>query len=414
MNESRQAFIVGITTLIMMIVTAGLLFWKSNVALSIKGYELKGTFDTVNGMIPGAPVRFRGYRIGRVFDVSPGDNEIIVTFKVNNDLKIPEGSRLEVTFDGLIGERFLIIVPPDIPSGGYLREGATMKGESNAGLAKFVDVGTENLAVTKEMLESIQAGLEQGEIEDTLAETIYNFRTMVRNMSEVTDYMREFTKQDDIKSIVNSLGEVAQTLERISKRIETQILTDSAAAKFDQSLTNFVTFSEDLNQFSQTLNSYLSGNGESGSGSSTMSFLRTINTMQVIPGGLVEYSPGTSTPYYLINVDWDFGDTYFRTGFGDRITGTDELLNIQYGVDLNDSISTRLGLFYTEPGLGLDYQANDYWEFELEAFNLEEMEMNITSKLKLRDHVYGIINLKQDPDIKNKYNNYAFGFSYDF
>jgi phospholipid/cholesterol/gamma-HCH transport system substrate-binding protein len=91
---------------------------------SASGYELNARFDRIDGLAIGADVRLAGVKVGRVIGerIDPQTFQAIVTFSVDNDIKLPKDSSAQVTTAGLLGGSVLSVVPggdnATIPPGG--------------------------------------------------------------------------------------------------------------------------------------------------------------------------------------------------------------------------------------------------------------------------------------------------------
>ena len=117
----KHAFRVGLISFVMCLMIATLLIWISGIFLRAGGYELKGRFSTVNGLLPGDDVRYRGYKVGRVFSIKPSPDHIEVSFRVRQGTNIPKNSKLRVLFDGLIGEKYMGVIPNTNEKSWYCR-----------------------------------------------------------------------------------------------------------------------------------------------------------------------------------------------------------------------------------------------------------------------------------------------------
>jgi phospholipid/cholesterol/gamma-HCH transport system substrate-binding protein len=80
---------------------------------TVTGYTLHARFDRVDGLAIGSDVRLAGVRIGTVKSagIDAKTYQAVVTFSVENNLKLPTDSSAEITSDGLLGGKFLSIVP---------------------------------------------------------------------------------------------------------------------------------------------------------------------------------------------------------------------------------------------------------------------------------------------------------------
>ena len=84
---------------------------------SIDGYTLNARFDRIGSLKVGSDVRLSGVKVGAVLD-SRLDQETylaVVSFSVQNDLKLPEDTSAEIVSEGLLGGQFLALVPGGAP-----------------------------------------------------------------------------------------------------------------------------------------------------------------------------------------------------------------------------------------------------------------------------------------------------------
>ena len=67
---------VGLTTVIALVVLAMIISWKSEIFLIRTGYELIGSFKSIEGLTIGSEVRYRGFNIGKVMSIDPTPKDI--------------------------------------------------------------------------------------------------------------------------------------------------------------------------------------------------------------------------------------------------------------------------------------------------------------------------------------------------
>lgn len=91
-------------------------------------YSIVAHFDDATGVTPGDEIRLAGVRIGKVSDVTVDRGEAVVDMNIDERHRIPEGSRFELTWKNLLGQRFVQVVPPDGATGGgpAVEEGALL------------------------------------------------------------------------------------------------------------------------------------------------------------------------------------------------------------------------------------------------------------------------------------------------
>ena len=102
---------IGLTVLVIFILSiGGIKTWSS-------GYQINLNFNFVNGVKIGAPVRFAGVDVGEVkrikLDFVPEQNRsnVRLVVWVRDIIKIPDDSSVWVNTLGLLGEKYIEIMP---------------------------------------------------------------------------------------------------------------------------------------------------------------------------------------------------------------------------------------------------------------------------------------------------------------
>jgi phospholipid/cholesterol/gamma-HCH transport system substrate-binding protein len=96
------------------------------------GYTLTAKFDRIDGLPQGADVRLSGVRIGSVTDQRI-DRETflaVVTMRIDPDIRLPADTSAEITSEGLLGGRFIALVPGG--SDRMLADGGTIEATQSA------------------------------------------------------------------------------------------------------------------------------------------------------------------------------------------------------------------------------------------------------------------------------------------
>jgi phospholipid/cholesterol/gamma-HCH transport system substrate-binding protein len=75
--------------------------------------ELRARFDRIDGLAPGADVRIAGVKVGSVVDqrIDPQTFLAVITMRVEGGLRLPADSSAEITSEGLLGGRYVALVP---------------------------------------------------------------------------------------------------------------------------------------------------------------------------------------------------------------------------------------------------------------------------------------------------------------
>lgn len=77
------------------------------------GISLTARFDRIDGLSNGADVRIAGVRVGSVTEsrIDPQTFSAELTMKVDRNLRLPDDTSAEVTSEGLLGGRYVSLVP---------------------------------------------------------------------------------------------------------------------------------------------------------------------------------------------------------------------------------------------------------------------------------------------------------------
>ena len=79
----------------------------------VGGYELVARFDSVEGLNVGSDVRLGGIKIGAVVsqELDPVTYLAVVRIGIAEDVRIPTDSIVQVVSEGLLGGRYMAIIP---------------------------------------------------------------------------------------------------------------------------------------------------------------------------------------------------------------------------------------------------------------------------------------------------------------
>ncbi|WP_439597274.1 outer membrane lipid asymmetry maintenance protein MlaD [Falsiroseomonas sp.] len=74
---------------------------------------LTAKFDRIDGLAPGADVRVAGVKVGSVVDqrIDPQTFLAVLTLRIDSGLRMPSDSSAEIASEGLLGGRFVSLVP---------------------------------------------------------------------------------------------------------------------------------------------------------------------------------------------------------------------------------------------------------------------------------------------------------------
>lgn len=402
--QDNTAFKVGIVSFILALAIGALLIWKSGLFLKASGYQLVGQFNNVGGLLTGAEVRYRGYKVGKVFKVQPLRGDIKVYFWVNPGLEIPKGSILRVVFDGLVGEKYLAIRPNENATE-LVKEGDVLEGYASPGLADAVEVGTHNLEQTEAILKHYRGILTSKEVSDSITNTLISFSQTAKELNGILKKLNEVSNLSSLNDTLESFKKTAQSLNQMADRLNNTVANEETAQNINKIVANLAQFTEGLKSFTTT------GNGTTKSGiSGPMSMIKTISAITVAPEASMQYSTLQKSASYLVQADINLSDSFLRIGAGDT-WGSTQILNLQKGFPLSSQSHARVGLVESYPGVGLDYNYNPNVSFSVDVFNINDVQAEIQGRLKVSKQADAFIQLSRDPGNTSSYSNLGVGIA---
>jgi hypothetical protein len=301
---------VGVFTLIALVALGAIIVWKTDIFMVQQGYEMIGSFDNVEGLTVGSEVRYRGFKAGKVMRVDPGRDDIRVYTVISRDVKLPADSFLRVSYDGIVGLKFLEIRPGT--SEAYYTPPSVLLGIKTSGIVDFVDVGSQSLVQAKEILETIRGMVQDPKLQAAFYSTIFTADKVAIDLEKLTVEIRQTNKS--IKDIV-------------------------ADPKFQSSVKGTIHETE------KTL-------------TSANKFFDSVSKINLRASAGVDIGSRSNS----VRGDLDVVQSdknYLRFGLGEGPVRQPSLLDILFNSQLNDRFSFRLGIISNQIGGGIAFYPTD-------------------------------------------------------
>ena len=349
--EKPNYFLIGIISTILIGAIACLIIWKSNLMDRRSGIELTGRFESVDGLIENAVVKYRGFPIGYVKSIVPNPLNVDVNFFIDPDYPIPTGSTLRIIFDGLIGEKYLAIIPnPD--SSEILAPHSVLPGSTSAELAAFIDKGAKNLDTLNNILLSLSDLFMNPSLQVEYQATALEIQSIIKNINHISDQIAKVSKTN-LVSTIDGINRILINLDRI--------MSDGNYDKIEKTLNNIETLSRSLNEI--TDNDQLKMGLFSTLEETKSVFKRSNNFFDFASQVKIKtpltlmYNHLKIDPYYFYSLDVNLylNSSLLTLGFG-NYTKKNELINVIFGTRIFNSMLFQYGLIKKDIGLGLTYK----------------------------------------------------------
>lgn len=118
-------------------------------------YPLTIVFDDASGVIKGSEVRMGGARIGQVSRLPELNDQVRVevALAIKKAIHIPAGSTFQINSVTLLGDKLIVVIPPDDRSGGFIQPESRLEG---AGLTGLDAIQNNAEAVSKDVLRIVK------------------------------------------------------------------------------------------------------------------------------------------------------------------------------------------------------------------------------------------------------------------
>ncbi len=137
-KEKRSEAIVGLFLLIGLGVLGALIVKFGQIGEdSMEGkYNAEITFSDASGLIKGSEIRMGGARIGKVTSTPElqSDLKVLVQMRLTGQIKIDKESSFQVESLSILGDKMIVVTPPEEFSGEYLKDGDVLFGSESGGL----------------------------------------------------------------------------------------------------------------------------------------------------------------------------------------------------------------------------------------------------------------------------------------
>ena len=424
-NEAK----VGIFTMIGLSLLTGIIFYLNGFNFGKdKDYSFDITFNQVTGLKVGAGVSYAGIDVGRVSTIEAYKDKAKVTVVIKGDMKIAKDSLFTISSDGLMGEKFVSIMPPRHPSGEYLVAGESVQGVDEKGLDYLLSQAGVTLDDVRGLIKSMNDVLGNKKVQESLVQTAVNLKELTGNMNQIMEVMATLSvnNQQNIDkmiknmsamtdSMVNAADEIELMINEFSGNGETATNMKVAIANLSEtskSIKNMATNMETVigdPQTAQNLKNIIQNANNISQRADNM--MSKVSSIEVKPGVETLYSGGQSQ--WMVNADvkvYTDPNSFLLIG-ADDIGGDDSGTNLQVGTG-NDVFTGRGGLIDDKIGVGVDLKAGEKAKISVDAYDPNDLRVKLKGQYEVANDTYLIGQIK---DINNSDDRAAYvGLRHEF
>ncbi len=401
MNLSTEAK-VGAISLIGLLLLGYMIVYLGGISFGDKGYPVQVVFSEVGGLKEGNVVRYAGVDVGRVAGVHAGDKGVEVQLRINPGIKIPEGAKFTIGTDGLLGEKFINIVPPR-QSSGYLQPGATVAGEDPRGIDHLVNSADKTLADVQKLIQSLNEVLGDDKVKAAMKATALNARDITERLNEFSASLARMANNNehDVNALVGNLRDMSANLKDVAARVDKMVAavdnngqtakdlketiqnlknTSVRVEKIAASVEDIATDPETTKNIKETLRNARSVSEKANK------MLTKIENVSVETGFEVMYN--SHTDKYRSNADVrintsprDFA-VIGVSGIGDN-----QKTNFQIGKG-NAHFAGRAGVVEGKAGIGADTMLGKQLRLSLDVYDPNDVRVKLRTQYEIAPHTF--------------------------
>jgi phospholipid/cholesterol/gamma-HCH transport system substrate-binding protein len=374
-----------------------------------KGYEVTAVFDTVSGLDLKAAVRMAGVQIGTVEAVELDDSKAKVVLRINPGVKIPKGSEAAVKTMGLLGDKYIDLIPPQYQPepgqpgrerSGFYRDGERVErtvpgSDADQLISKLSGIADDIKQVTGSLRQVF--GSQRGE--KSMEDILHDLRQTTANIKEFSYALRGdggelITRLNELAGNLNSVvnenkDNLKVTMENVreaSKNAELALASiENVTKKIDRGEG---TLGKLVNEDSMYSNIDSAAKGIS-------DYVSKVERMKTTVAFRNEYMFSESKSYFTLELKPKMDQYYILEVLSDPFGRYDRTVSVNNGVvSVNETyrdklkfslefakrwgnLAVRMGILESEGGIGGDLFAfDDRVKFSLDAWNFNSKEPN--------------------------------------
>lgn len=437
MNQNLK---VGLMTLLTSAVLIYMVYVIGDFSFSEKGYNFTISFYAVNGLSKGSNVSMSGVKIGKVTSIEIVDDQVYVHAYISDKKHhIRRKSTFTISSAGLMGEKYVEIMPTRDYTSPYVANGEVIAGTDPVRMDELIEQGSVLLQRLQELTASAKDIIGDPDLKEDTRTMFRNARNASDNINEITVSLRnrsdhiiesldkilnsvsdEIDKnRKDIKQIVENFKKISDNIEKITgenkenlKEIIANVKSstdklDDMIAKLNENdkMTNDIRAtmdslkdaSENAKEITKEVKEIIVDKDIKKQVSTTLDdahklakavdkvFLN-IQQTRVDFKYLLRYHKDTEDFLSDINVDIYPNSTYFfRIGMED--VGNDNDINAMLARDADTRFIKRAGIMKSKVGIGVDYKVAKDLMLSVDLIDTKDSEVRLKASYLINEHI---------------------------
>ena len=380
------------------IALAGIITFMGAFSFGKKGYELRIDYPQVSGLMPGHVVRYAGVQVGTVKKLNVYPDKVEVIAEIDDNIKIPQGSVFTIAADGIMGEKYVHIVPPNKPGQGFISEGSTLKGVPGGGMDEFFANSGDLVVRMEKIATAFENVFGDKEVQESMKKGFKNMQGITENMNTFTKVMAEVAvaNQQDITQMIHQINELthrmngtASYIESIMKGVDNNGETGKNIAAIAKNMADTTQRMENIVQVLETVAK--DPVTQQSLKETLVNVKETSAKANRIMGALTEAKISADAGYSAKGSDW-------RGNLGVTISPSDKNFLYMGGYDIGEAnkfdfimgrkmgnAAVSMGAMQGELGVGLSYDLGRDFKLYSQLYDFDDAKVRLGGELRLTD-----------------------------
>lgn len=410
---------VGSVTLVALALLAYMIIHLGGFTFGDKGYPVTAVFNQVNGLKEGNLVRYAGVEVGRVKAVTVAPDGVNVILTINPDVQIPEGAHFTIGTDGLLGEKFINIIPPP-NSSGIIPPNAVVRGEMPQDLDQLIATADKVLIDIQKLVQSLNDVLGDENVRASLKDSALNARAITDNLKNMTAAMARMAEQNeaDVGTMVTNMKYMSASLRDVTARVDNMVANldndGETARDLRETIENIKTTSVRVEKMAASLEGVVTDPETSRNIKETLKNTREVsekankmmNKVQSVKtqaGFDMMYNSDKGKYRSDADVRIATDDNFAVIGVSD--IGQGSRTNLQVGKGTDD-FAVRAGIVEGQAGIGLDTKIGGQMRLSLDAYDPNDLRLKLRTQFQVAPDTY-IVGQSDSINKNSKENTYV-------
>lgn len=366
-------------------------------------YTVYVGFNKVTGLAPQAEVLYAGVHAGRVESVRPDGRGVEVTITVDPSIKIPRDAAVTIGSSGVMGDKYISILPEKSISPEYLENGDFIVGQDEQGIDTVIEQAGKTLESVQQLLASVNDIVGNPKLKDSMLKSAVNVRDITANIRDMTAAISRIVVRNEdqadamMANLVSATASMNQAMDTISRMADNVSDDGATAANLKLAIVNLRKTSEDISASASAIRDvvtdpekqkqidHIISNAEdiTKRGRKVMDKIGKVSDIDVKANIDVLYSG--SEHDWTTNAALDLYKSphrYITLGVDD-IGGRNSTVATVGRIKRH--FGARAGIIDNKPGFGVDMFGGKRFKFSADASDFDDMELRLRTVYNIAD-----------------------------